>query len=958
MFQVPSHPHSPSFQTAPHHAHRKSIVASATSPAPKSVQLPRRLSRPEYTEVSRSAIIAAAPELANIPPEYIRQSLRPKEAEMQAGLNALSSSRMPSTLPKTHLPSHLSVPLYHKSSSIPPVHPTHALAVCPSRSSGHDSQALIIPVHHLILAAHCARLPTLPPSPFQTRGRDYLDLPVVPISLPSPHAFTLIHKYLYTHSLDDVLKSLIPLPSSFLPSSSTPSLNRETLCTLMTSESTLSSLSHHLAEHALHNLSTLMTHVTHVKDFWQTLVVLGVYDWALWDVVDLAWDVCLGGLVCLDGLNVRKVREFPVLGLFDQKDVNATVSTTLSNSNTPSKSTQAVSGLDDGTLRIWDASTGNSIGHLSKQSGNEDHAMDGTCVRKEIKKEALEGLENWSHSTDAREDVVDEPEQDELLPTPSPPHSPSRTIEDKLKECEDVEVDSEDRRSDFVFSQTSTPHQSVPLVIEVEPQLRVGAAETISFTAEIQEQSDRPDTDVNASPALTTKSPHPSPLLSPAQQTMPLSSPLSSPISSPIEPTITIDVQRSDNGIPAEQRASALSDVVPELVPSTSISPDQSVRDAPPATPPVLFSLSPLSSPVSVNDRDDDVKPIRGSTIQDDPDTTLESKTEPPKEPSPLPEPAAFHLVQRPGITFSLSIMNRAVQKKQDPFDCFRTADSSPTPIGEGPDPPESEHLTIRNTKYSSPLHSPDWILSMHHDWGWLSRSGGDKASLPESRKRDTANFLSHLLAEWAAPAPGAFDNANRFGIHRSSIANAQKVDYNTTINNYYPAPTSNSGPSSSYESHLQQQMILLLQKQLEDERTIRKQNEARHERELSDIRQSLHRLGTRLLPGPEPPPNEAKNEDSYFDIRRAIYLQKLVTQDDRTTFVTEMIAFVTLPLRNPTLAPVAHSPSFQRLPNVDKHQLWTKSHDVAITSSVYPTADTSTTRMGNLSLDSVLRDF
>ncbi|KAF5367560.1 hypothetical protein D9758_003644 [Tetrapyrgos nigripes] len=267
-----------------------------------------------------------------------------------------------------------------------------------------------------------------------------------------------------------------------------------------------------------------------------------------------------------------------------------------------------------------------------RQSDNEDHAMNDACVSKEIKKEALEGMENQSHSTDGEDVVMDESEQDELLPTPSPPHSPSRMIDDEPKEREDVEVDSEDRRSDSVSSQTSTLRQSVPPVIEVEPQSTVAAAE-------IQEQSG-PDTEVNASPALTTKSLHPLPLPSPAQQSMPLSSPLSSPISSPIEPTITIDVQPPDNGIPTEQRGSASSDVVPELVPSTSISPDQSVRDVPPATPPsILSSLSPFSSPVSVNGRDDDVKSIRGSPIQGDSDTALESKTEPPREPSPLPEP-------------------------------------------------------------------------------------------------------------------------------------------------------------------------------------------------------------------------------------------------------------------------------------------------------------------------------
>lgn len=43
-----------------------------------SVQLPRTLSRPQFSEVSRDLIMAVAPELANVPPEYIRRGLRAK----------------------------------------------------------------------------------------------------------------------------------------------------------------------------------------------------------------------------------------------------------------------------------------------------------------------------------------------------------------------------------------------------------------------------------------------------------------------------------------------------------------------------------------------------------------------------------------------------------------------------------------------------------------------------------------------------------------------------------------------------------------------------------------------------------------------------------------------------------------------------------------------------------------
>ncbi|KAK7442023.1 hypothetical protein VKT23_016300 [Stygiomarasmius scandens] len=286
MFQVASHPTS----FAMHGHGRRDSVASPASNPPMSptVQLPRKLARPEYAEVSSSAIMAAAPELASVPPEYIRQLLRPKEAEMHAGLNALAPSHIPNSLPKSHLPSHLTIPLRHVSSAVPPTYPTHALAVYSSRSSS-DSQALIIPVHSLVLAAHCARLPILPKSsPYESSSR--VQIPVIPVSLPSPHAFPIIRKFLYTHSLESVLKSLIPVPSNL------QSLSRETVRATMASHSTLHQLAKYLCEASHYNMQTLTTHAAHVKDFWQDIVSLGIHDMALWDTLDLAWEIVLAAL--------------------------------------------------------------------------------------------------------------------------------------------------------------------------------------------------------------------------------------------------------------------------------------------------------------------------------------------------------------------------------------------------------------------------------------------------------------------------------------------------------------------------------------------------------------------------------------------------------------------------------------------------------------------------------------
>jgi hypothetical protein len=34
----------------------------------------------------------------------------------------------------------------------------------------------------------------------------------------------------------------------------------------------------------------------HVKEVWQDMVALGLYDPQLWDAIDLAWEVILGAL--------------------------------------------------------------------------------------------------------------------------------------------------------------------------------------------------------------------------------------------------------------------------------------------------------------------------------------------------------------------------------------------------------------------------------------------------------------------------------------------------------------------------------------------------------------------------------------------------------------------------------------------------------------------------------------
>lgn len=71
MFHIATHPTS--FAMHGHGHHQVSMPMSSPN-----TQLPRTLSRPSFNEVSREAIMAVAPELTNVPAEYIRRGLRSK----------------------------------------------------------------------------------------------------------------------------------------------------------------------------------------------------------------------------------------------------------------------------------------------------------------------------------------------------------------------------------------------------------------------------------------------------------------------------------------------------------------------------------------------------------------------------------------------------------------------------------------------------------------------------------------------------------------------------------------------------------------------------------------------------------------------------------------------------------------------------------------------------------------
>lgn len=209
---------------------------------------------------------------------------------MLAGVSALSPSHLPSSMSRSQLQQtrSLSIPLRAQAASLP----THVLAL--SKSSSHDSSAILVPTHAVVLASHCASLPRIPPStvsgyPNATAG---VTLPILPLSVPSPAAFAPLHAFLYTHSVAQLLSTLIPaVPSSFLSTLTSSHAIRGTL----SSGPALHTLSTHLLSSAP-GMGALTNVAQNIAAVWRNAVALGVHDPELWDCLDLAWEIVLGAM--------------------------------------------------------------------------------------------------------------------------------------------------------------------------------------------------------------------------------------------------------------------------------------------------------------------------------------------------------------------------------------------------------------------------------------------------------------------------------------------------------------------------------------------------------------------------------------------------------------------------------------------------------------------------------------
>ncbi|KAI8989040.1 hypothetical protein BD414DRAFT_577757 [Trametes punicea] len=292
--------------------------ASATHPAPApqpaagpSLELPRWLPRPAKfpQPFDRANIDACSEHVHGVPHKYILKGLEATGPSMWH----LASNAKFDTANITHeLPQELKVviadyTMWAAATPMPLSFPTHVLALseAPSEdgilpsvdSSIRQRKIRIMPIHNLVLAAHCAHWFPMPSKSDVEQKRVYvnlggalgtaLKLPVVPLTVPHIASFHQLLEFLYTHKVSKLLDHLVPVvrPPFVLPTASNrcpqnPHYIKET--------------GRRLA--ARYNPWALVGMIHHVFGLWKNACSLGICDWRLWLAIDWSWDMLLTGL--------------------------------------------------------------------------------------------------------------------------------------------------------------------------------------------------------------------------------------------------------------------------------------------------------------------------------------------------------------------------------------------------------------------------------------------------------------------------------------------------------------------------------------------------------------------------------------------------------------------------------------------------------------------------------------
>ncbi|KAG6909740.1 hypothetical protein DXG01_015728 [Tephrocybe rancida] len=283
--------------------------ASSSSSNTVPITLPKQLGRPEYLEVTREALVASASGFADADASYIREGL---ECFGPSALKSLACVR-PESVPE-RLPSEIDVKL-QPIDGFSPMNPTHMLAIfspppSPSTSSSpaKKRKVTLYPVHSAYLAAHCARLPPFSPAAENNAGPGTsFKVPVRSLCLPSPATYSRLSSFLYTKNASALLSSMLPAPPASPLISSPPSADGTPAEPLSHAEHRKNIMSYAYQIASTYTTQVLLQHAVLVHGLWQNTCALGVFDDALWEVIEVAWMTLLAAIAVGTGDNINTV---------------------------------------------------------------------------------------------------------------------------------------------------------------------------------------------------------------------------------------------------------------------------------------------------------------------------------------------------------------------------------------------------------------------------------------------------------------------------------------------------------------------------------------------------------------------------------------------------------------------------------------------------------------------------
>jgi len=259
------------------------------------VWMPRHLPRPVGREIDLETLKAIDSGLGDVPLQYIVDGLTLSGPSMLEVLASTTVVGFEGSGPSNGLPKNVQVNVTNPCADLP----THMLAIYtkPDNNIPSSSKQTLqfVPAHSLLLAVHCANLPSLPPRPSPSLKPDStqkparLSLPVVPLGLPCPSMYARLSAYLYNKRSEELLSALVPLPPDSLtnllhhtPPNGTHQAQQQykRICASIAVKLSCSSTT-----------ERIMQYLTNVTGLWKNACALGVYDPKLWGVMEFAWNI-------------------------------------------------------------------------------------------------------------------------------------------------------------------------------------------------------------------------------------------------------------------------------------------------------------------------------------------------------------------------------------------------------------------------------------------------------------------------------------------------------------------------------------------------------------------------------------------------------------------------------------------------------------------------------------------